>query len=173
MTTSNPDTPAAVRVWPDRRFLLQRPAHFFALGFGAGLSRIAPGTLGTMLALPLFALLMQTPEPVHYAVIAVLFGFGIQCCEIAGRNLGVADHGSIVWDEIVAMLLVLEFTPQAWQWWLLAFLLFRLFDIWKPFPIRQFDARLKGGFGVMLDDLLAAIYAIAAMKALQWLMTSY
>ena len=173
MTTSNPDTRAAVRAWPDRRFLLQRPAHFFALGFGAGLSRIAPGTLGTVVALPLFALLMQTPELVHYTTIAVLFVLGIQCCEIAGRNLGMADHGGIVWDEIVAMLLVLEFTPLSWQWWLVAFLMFRLFDIWKPFPIRQFDARLKGGFGVMFDDLLAAIYAIAAMKALQWLMTTY
>lgn len=173
MTTSNPDTRAVAPAWPDRRFLLQRPAHFFALGFGAGLSRIAPGTLGTLVALPLFALLMQAPELVHYSTIAVLFVLGIQCCEIAGRNLGVADHGGIVWDEIVAMLLVLEFTPLAWQWWLVAFLLFRLFDIWKPFPIRQFDARLKGGFGVMFDDLLAAIYAIAAMKALQWLMTSY
>lgn len=173
MTTSNPDTRAAVRAWPDRRFLLQRPAHFFALGFGAGLSHIAPGTLGTVVALPLFALLMQTPELVHYTTIAVLFVLGIQCCEIAGRNLGVADHGGIVWDEIVAMLLVLQFTPLSWQWWLVAFLLFRLFDIWKPFPIRQFDARLKGGFGVMFDDLLAAIYAIAAIKALQWLMTTY
>ena len=152
---------------------MQRPAHFFALGFGAGLSRIAPGTLGTVVALPLFALLMQTPELVHYTTIAVLFVLGIQCCEIAGRNLGMADHGGIVWDEIVAMLLVLEFTPLSWQWWLVAFLMFRLFDIWKPFPIRQFDARLKGGFGVMFDDLLAAIYAIAAMKALQWLMTTY
>ncbi len=171
MTTS-PDN-ISNPVSPDWKFLLSRPAHFFALGFGAGLSRIAPGTLGTLVALPLFALLMQAPELVHYTTIFVLFVLGIPLCEVAGRNLGACDHGSIVWDEIVAMLLVLEFTPLSWQWWVVAFLLFRLFDIWKPFPIRQCDAKFKGGFGVMFDDLLAAIYAIAALKALQWLMTSY
>ena len=170
MTTSSNNSAAS---WPDWKFLLQRPAHFFALGFGTGLSKIAPGTLGTLVALPLFAILMQAPELVHYTTILVLFVLGIPLCEVAGKNLGVSDHGSIVWDEIVAMLLVLEFTPLAWQWWVVAFLLFRLFDIWKPFPIRQCDAKLKGGFGVMFDDLLAAIYAIITLKALQWLMTSY
>ncbi len=170
MTTSSNNSAAS---WPDWKFLLQRPAHFFALGFGTGLSKIAPGTLGTLVALPLFAILMQVPELVHYTTILVLFVLGIPLCEVAGKNLGVSDHGSIVWDEIVAMLLVLEFTPLAWQWWVVAFLLFRLFDIWKPFPIRQCDAKLKGGFGVMFDDLLAAIYAIITLKALQWLMTSY
>ncbi len=170
MTTSSNNSAAS---WPDWKFLLQRPAHFFALGFGAGLSKVAPGTLGTLVALPLFAILMQAPELVHYTTILVLFVLGIPLCEVAGKNLGVSDHGSIVWDEIVAMLLVLEFTPLAWQWWVVAFLLFRLFDIWKPFPIRQCDAKLKGGFGVMFDDLLAAIYAIITLKALQWLMTSY
>ena len=118
----------------------------------------------------MFAVLMLTPEPVHYVVIAVLFIIGIPVCARAGAALGVADDGSIVWDEIVAFLLVLEFTPLAWRWWLAAFLLFRLFDIWKPFPIRQFDAKLKGGFGVMFDDLLAALYTIACLKALQWLL---
>jgi phosphatidylglycerophosphatase A len=175
LTTSPDNTPAnkSKPAWPDWKFLVGRPAHFFALGFGTGLSRIAPGTLGTLVALPLFALLMQAPELVHYTTITVLFVLGIPLCEVAARNLGVSDHGSIVWDEIVAMLLVLEFTPLSWQWWVVAFLLFRLFDIWKPFPIRQCDTRFKGGFGVMFDDLLAAIYAIIAMKALLWLMTSY
>ncbi|MDZ4098542.1 MAG: phosphatidylglycerophosphatase A [Methylophilaceae bacterium] len=170
MTTLSNNSAAS---WPDWKFLLKRPAHFFALGFGAGLSKVAPGTFGTLVALPLFAILMQAPELVHYTTILVLFVLGIRLCEVTGKNLGVSDHGSIVWDEIVAMLLVLEFTPLAWQWWVVAFLLFRLFDIWKPFPIRQCDAKLKGGFGVMFDDLLAAIYAIIALKALQWLMTSY
>lgn len=159
--------------WPDWKFLLSRPAHFLALGFGAGLSKIAPGTLGTLIALPLFAVLMQAPELVHYTTIAVLFALGIPICEVTCKNLGVSDHGSIVWDEIVAMLLVLEFTPLSWQWWIVAFLLFRLFDIWKPFPIRQCDIKFKGGFGVMFDDLLAAVYAIASIKVIQWLMISY
>lgn len=143
------------------------------MGFGCGLARRAPGTCGTLIGLPLFVLLMQLPEPLHLPAIALLFFVGIPVCARTGQALGIPDHGGIVWDEIVAMLLVLEFTPNGWIWWLLAFGLFRLFDIWKPAPIRQFDARLKGGFGVMFDDLLAALYAIAAMKALQWLMMTH
>ena len=158
---------------PDLRYLLRDPLHFLALGFGTGLSRIAPGTMGTLIAAPLFFGLMHTPELWHYIVIASLFLLGIPICAVAGRNLGVYDHGGIVWDEIVAFMLVLEFTTFSWQWWITAFLLFRLFDIWKPFPISYFDVRLKGGFGVMFDDLLAALYAIAVMKGLQWWMLSY
>jgi len=150
--------------------ILRHPAHFLALGFGSGLARRAPGTFGTLVGLPLFALLLLLPETTHLIIIALLFLIGIPICTRTGTALGVSDHGGIVWDEIVAMLLVLEFTPRNWVWWVLAFALFRLFDIWKPAPIRQCDARLKGGFGVMFDDLLAALYAIATMKALQWLM---
>ncbi|HZV98342.1 MAG TPA: phosphatidylglycerophosphatase A [Methylophilaceae bacterium] len=163
---------------PDRRLLLNQlllshPSHFLALGFGSGLPRIAPGTFGTLAAVPLFLILLSTPELAHYVVIALLFLLGIPICTRTGRALGVSDHGSIVWDEIVAFMLVLEFTPLSWHWWLAAFILFRLFDIWKPFPIRQFDVRLKGGFGVMFDDLLAAGYAILALKGLQWLVMTY
>lgn len=158
---------------PDRQLLLSHPAHFLALGFGAGLSPKAPGTFGTLVALPLFGLLMLAPEIVHYTVILVGFFSGIAICDKTGKALGVSDHGGIVWDEIIAMLLVLEFTPHHWAWWLVAFGMFRLFDIWKPFPIRQCDARLKGGFGVMFDDLLAAIYAIIVLKVLLWLTLNY
>jgi len=158
---------------PDRHFLLSHPTHFVALGFGSGLATKAPGTFGTLVAVPLFMALTLTPELVHLIVIALLFIVGIPICTQTGKALGVSDHGSIVWDEIVAFMLVLQFTPQTWLWWLAAFALFRLFDIWKPFPIRQCDARLRGGFGVMFDDLLAAIYAIACLKVLQWLMMIY
>ncbi|WP_404809785.1 phosphatidylglycerophosphatase A family protein [Methylobacillus caricis] len=154
---------------PDYRFLLRHPAHFLGLGFGSGLAPKAPGTFGTLVAMPLFALMMQLPEATHLFILSCMFLVGIPICSITGRNLGISDHGGIVWDEIVAFMLVLEFTPKAWEWWLTAFLLFRLFDIWKPFPIRQFDRRLHGGLGVMFDDLLAAVYAIAALKGLQWL----
>lgn len=159
--------------FPDLRFLLSHPSHFIALGFGAGLARLAPGTLGTLVGLPLFYCLMATPELVHYTTIAVLFFIGIPICTKTGKALGVADHGSIVWDEIVAMMLVLEFTPHSAKWWLTAFTLFRIFDIWKPFPIRQCDAKIKGGFGVMFDDLLAAIYAIVALKVMLWSIMNY
>ena len=158
---------------PNLQFLLQHPAHFFSLGFGSGLVKKAPGTAGTLVALPLFTLIAGFDLTPQLTIISLLFLFGIYCCGVSGKHLGVADHGSIVWDEIVAMMLVLAFTPNHWQWWLAAFLLFRLFDIWKPFPIRQLDANLKNGFGVMFDDLLAAIYAIISLKGLQWLMTNY
>jgi phosphatidylglycerophosphatase A len=163
----------ADKILPTPKFLFSHPAHFLALGFGSGLNPRMPGTCGTFIAIPLFAALMLTPEFVHYIVITLLFAIGIPICARTGKALGVADHSGIVWDEIVAFMLVLEFTPFAWPWWLAAFLLFRLFDIWKPFPIRQCDMKMKGGFGVMFDDLLAAVYAIAAVKAVQWLIMTY
>ncbi|MDP3086947.1 MAG: phosphatidylglycerophosphatase A [Methylotenera sp.] len=157
---------------PTVRFLLQHPAHFFGLGFGSGLAPKAPGTFGTLVGFPLFWLISVYALSTQLLVMAALFLIGIYFCEITGKSLGVPDHGGIVWDEIVAMMLVLAFTPNQWQWWIVAFLLFRLFDIWKPFPIRYFDAKLKNGFGVMFDDLLAAIFAIACLLPLEAWITS-
>ena len=153
---------------PNLKFLLSHPSHFFALGFGSGLSPKAPGTAGTLIAFPLFFLLNLAPENTKLMILALLFVIGIPLCTQAGKALGVSDHGSIVWDEIVAMMLVLKFTPASPLWWIIAFVLFRLFDIWKPFPIRQCDAKLKGGFGVMFDDLLAAVYAIICLKLIAY-----
>jgi len=145
---------------PDARFLLAHPAHFIALGFGAGLAPRAPGTAGTLAALVLYWLLELLLHPLVIAFLAVpLFFVGIWACGVAGRNLGVQDHGAFVWDEIVAFLPLAALVSGSLFLQALAFALFRLFDIWKPFPIRQFEARVKGGFGVMLDDLLAACYA--------------
>lgn len=156
---------------PDLKLLLAHPAHFFGLGFGTGLARKAPGTFGTLIGLPLFLLIAQLNFQTQLAIIGGLFLAGIYFCEKTGKALGVADHGGIVWDEIVAMMLVLTITPLQWQWWAVAFILFRLFDIWKPAPIRQCDATIKGGLGVMLDDILAAIYTIISLKVLLWLST--
>jgi phosphatidylglycerophosphatase A len=156
---------------PTFKLLTSHPAHFFALGFGSGLAKKAPGTFGTVVGLPLFWLIHTYAFTTQLALITLLFLVGIYFCEKTGKALGVSDHGSIVWDEIVAIMLVLTFTINLWQWWLVAFLLFRLFDIWKPFPIHQCDAKVKGGLGVMLDDLLAAIYAILSLKALEWTIT--
>jgi phosphatidylglycerophosphatase A len=153
---------------PNLQFLLQHPAHFFGLGFGSGLAPKAPGTFGSLVGYPLFWLISVYALPTQLMIIAALFIIGVYFCDVTGRALGVSDHGGIVWDEIVAMMLVLAFTPNQWQWWLMAFLLFRLFDIWKPYPIRQFDVKLKNGFGVMFDDLLAAIYAIIGLQGLLW-----
>ncbi len=152
----------------DIKFLLNHPAHFFALGFGSGLAPKAPGTFGTIVGLPLFWLISSYTLNIQLTIIVALFTIGIYICDKTGKALGVADHGAIVWDEIVAMMLVLVFTPFTWLGWLVAFCLFRLFDIWKPYPICYFDAKLKNGFGVMFDDLLAAIYTLLVLKFIIW-----
>jgi phosphatidylglycerophosphatase A len=145
-------------------FLLDRPAHFVALGFGAGLAPVAPGTFGTLVALPIAWLLHATgSDAVYLAATALLFVAGVFAADATARALGVADHGAIVIDEIVAFLVVLYFTPRTWLAQAAAFALFRLFDIVKPPPIREVDARMKGGVGVMLDDLLAAAYTLLAL----------
>lgn len=156
---------------PDLRFLLAHPAHLIAFGFGSGLAPKAPGTVGTVLGLPLFWLIAVTSSSLSNQLILLVAAFllGIWACSRTGRALGVADHGGMVWDEIVAFALVLLFTPAGWLWIATAFALFRLFDILKPWPIRLADTHLKNGFGVMFDDLLAAGYAIAVIKGAQWL----
>ena len=145
---------------PDARFLVSHPAHFIALGFGAGLAPRAPGTVGTLAALAIYWALEYYLAPLVIAFLAIpLFFLGIWACDVTGRVLGAADHGAMVWDEIVAFLPLAALASASLWMQLIAFALFRLFDIWKPFPIRQFDRQLKGGFGVMFDDLIAASYA--------------
>jgi phosphatidylglycerophosphatase A len=149
---------------PDARFLFAHPAHFIALGFGAGLVPVAPGTIGTLTALGLYWLLALILPPLAIAFLAIpLFFAGIWACGIAGRNLGRTDHGALVWDEIVAFLPLAALASGSLVLQALAFALFRLFDIWKPFPIRYFESRLPGGLGVMFDDLIAACYAYLAL----------
>jgi phosphatidylglycerophosphatase A len=132
-----------------------------ALGFGAGLAPIAPGTAGTLAAWPLFIVLSAWLGPVALLVLAVfLFALGVWACGRTGAAMGVPDHGSMVWDEVVAFLVILVFTPATWGWQLVAFLAFRVFDVLKPPPIREIDRHWKGGFGVMFDDVLAAFYTL-------------
>jgi len=151
------------------QLLFEHPAHFLGLGLGTGLSPKAPGTVGTLVGFPLFLLIQPYSLAIQWLMLGGLFLLGIYLCELTGKAIGVSDHGGIVWDEIVAMMLVLTIVPMTWGWWVLAFLLFRLFDIWKPFPIRQCDAQVKGGLGVMLDDLLAAVYAMLCLKGCLWI----
>ncbi len=152
---------------PDSTFLFAHPAHFLAFGFGAGLMPKAPGTWGTLVALPIFALAQFGGMIAVLAVATIFFVAGIWASGIAGRALGVADHSGIVIDEIAAFLLVLAYTPPTFAWWLTAFALFRAFDIFKPWPIRWADRNIKGGFGVMFDDLLAAGLSIAGIFLLR------
>ena len=156
---------------PSLRFLVSHPAHFVALGFGSGLAPVAPGTFGTLVAIPLAIALRDRFDDLGYALaVGALFVVGIGVSQITARDLGVADHGSIVWDEVVAFLAVLFFVGDDWRWVAVAFVLFRLFDIVKPPPIRAVDARLKNGFGVMADDLLAAGYTLLALAVLRRLL---
>lgn len=149
---------------PTLRFLFAHPAHFLALGFGSGLSPRAPGTVGTLLAWALYPVVRIPFSDLSFALFlawgVVLGAFAI---EVAGRRLGEIDHGSIVWDEFVAIWLVLFIAPAGWAWQAAAVALFRLFDITKPPPIRQADARFKNGLGVMADDLLAAGYTLLVL----------
>ena len=149
------------------KFVFSHPAHFLSFGFGSGLSPVAPGTAGTLVAFPLYWLMQQwLSGTTILVVILLMFMVGVWACQYTGQALGVPDHGGIVWDEIVAFLLVLLFSPQTLPGYASAFLLFRLFDIWKPFPIRYADQHIHGGFGVMFDDLLAAVYALACLLLL-------
>jgi phosphatidylglycerophosphatase A len=130
------------------------------MGFGAGLVPVAPGTVGTLAALALYWLLALALPPLAIAFLAVpLFFVGVWACGVAGRNLGTEDHGAFVWDEIVAFLPLAALASASPWLQALMFALFRLFDIWKPFPIRRVERQVKGGLGVMLDDLLAGCYA--------------
>jgi len=149
-------------------FLVRHPAHFIALGFGAGLAPVAPGTFGTLVAIPIaIALRAYASDAVFAAVIVVLALAGVWAAGVTGRALGVSDHGAIVIDEVVAFLLVLWFVDGGPVRIAIAFLLFRVFDIVKPPPIRQLDVALKSGVGVMLDDLLAAGYTLLAFALWQ------
>jgi phosphatidylglycerophosphatase A len=146
---------------PTLAFLFAHPAHFLALGFGAGLSPFAPGTVGTLVALPLAALLHATVDDAGYLIaVAITFAVGVWAAHKTGRDLGVADHGAIVWDEVVAFLLVLFFIGTDPVRQVIAFLLFRLFDIVKPPPANIIDREWHNGFGVMADDIVAAFYAV-------------
>ena len=143
---------------------MQHPAHFIAFGGGAGLAPFAPGTFGTLLALPIFWLIGPRLETeVYFAVLAALFALGVWACDVTGRALGRPDYGGMVWDETVAFLLVLFFTPVHSYWQAFAFVLFRIFDIVKPPPIRYYERTFKGGWGVMIDDIVAAFYTLIVL----------
>ncbi len=153
---------------PTWRFLLAHPAHFLALGFGSGLSPVAPGTAGTLAAWLLYPLIRpQLSETFFFAFLLLAYLLGIAAVTRTGRALGEPDHGAIVWDEIVPFWLVLAMAPAGFIWQLAAFIAFRFFDIIKPQPARWIDTHLKHGFGVMLDDLVAAGYTMLALALLK------
>lgn len=138
--------------------------HCLAFGFGSGLAPVAPGTFGTLVAIPPYLLLATLDWPFYLAAVVLALVAGIYICDYTSKALGVADHGAIVWDEIVGFWITMIAVPLAWQWIVAGFVLFRLFDIVKPWPIRNVDAKMKGGAGVMLDDVLAGLYALGCLQ---------
>jgi phosphatidylglycerophosphatase A len=164
MTTSHDE----LRFKPDWRFLFSHPAHLLSFGFGAGLVPKSPGTAGTLVAFPLYWYLAPRLSDAMFLLVLIwTFAIGVWVCDKTGKALGVPDYGGIVWDEIVAFLLVLYFTPEGLIWQFLAFTLFRFFDIVKPQPIRHFDSHWHGGLGVMFDDILAAGYTLLCLALIK------
>ena len=152
-----------------RRTVLTSPVHFVAFGFGSGLVAKAPGTAGTLLAVPIYALLAQLPVLAYLAVVVLATAFGVWLCGESAKRLGVHDHGGIVWDEFVGYWITMLFVPLSVVWMVTGFMLFRLFDIWKPWPVSIADKNVGGGLGIMLDDVLAGIYAAVVLHIIIYL----
>lgn len=138
---------------------LSNPVHLLAVGFGSGLSAKAPGTVGTIAAIPFYLLLAQLNLTAYLAICVVTFVFGVYICGKTASDIGVHDHPAIVWDEFVGLFITMIAVPNGWLWLLVGFLLFRFFDIVKPWPIRYFDKNIHSGLGIMLDDLLAGLFS--------------
>jgi phosphatidylglycerophosphatase A len=152
---------------PSFRQLLRDPLSFMAFGLGSGLAPKMPGTAGTLVAVPLYWLAAPYLSLAQYGLALVLtFVIGIYVCDHATRKLGVHDHGGIVWDEWVGYWVTMMGAPLHWQWALVGFLLFRFFDMVKPWPIHLADRKIHGGFGIMFDDLLAGIAAATCLQGM-------
>lgn len=150
-----------------KRVVFGSPSGFLAFGFGSGLSPFAPGTMGTLVAIPFLFALKALGTQGFWVALVLLFLLGVQLCGSVSRKLGVHDHGGIVWDEMVGYWLSAAFVPLQWPWLLAAFLLFRFFDIFKPWPIRQIDKKVSGGFGIMIDDVVAALFTVVILASFQ------
>lgn len=149
---------------PTFKQLFKNPNHLFAFGFGSGLAKKAPGTFGTLAAIPFFLLLQNLSWPLYLSWLLVTFALGVLWCDRSSKAMGVHDHGGIVWDEFVGFWITMFMAPTGWVWILIGFVLFRFFDILKPWPINWLDKKVHGGFGIMIDDALAGIYALLVLQ---------
>jgi len=147
---------------------LKNPIHFLALGFGSGLAPKAPGTFGTLAALPLYFIMMNLSLPVFIAITLIITVVGFWICDIAAKDMQVHDHGAIVWDEVAGMLITMIAAPVGLLPLVVGFALFRFFDIIKPWPIKLLDRHVKGGFGIMIDDVLAGVFAAICLQAIHY-----
>jgi phosphatidylglycerophosphatase A len=150
------------------RVVLGSPIHFIAFGFGSGLAPTAPGTVGTLVGIPFFFLMASLSLGSYLVLTLLLFLFGVWVCDQSSKMLGVHDHGGIVWDEIVGYLVTMIAAPSGWGWVAMGFILFRIFDIFKPWPISYLDKHVSGGMGIMIDDVLAGIYALLVLQSLHY-----
>lgn len=148
---------------PVVKFTLSNPIHFLALGFGSGLSPKAPGTFGTLAAIPVFLLFSLLSVSFYSIAVLITCIAGIYICGKTAEDVGVHDHGAIVWDEIAGYLITMFLIPISWQSIVVGFILFRVFDIFKPWPISYIDKNIHGGFGIMFDDVVAGFMALACM----------
>lgn len=154
---------------PKSRLHMNNPWHLLATGFGSGLSPVVPGTMGTLASVPFYLLLAQLPLTLYVVVIVAASVIGIKICQVTSDDMQVHDHGSIVWDEFagfwITMLVVpvMQLPVLDWRWLVTGFVLFRFFDMVKPWPIGWLDKRVHGGFGIMLDDLVAGVMAAIAL----------
>lgn len=156
----------------------RRPAgsgffYWLAVGFGSGLASKAPGTAGTLVAVPIYLAMVNLAQWQYLAAVLVLFVLGVWICDVVARQMGVHDDPSIVWDEIVGYLITMTGAPPGWFWVIAGFVMFRLFDILKPWPIRVVDKKVKGGMGIMLDDVLAAVFALIVLQVGQVVLASW
>ena len=148
--------------------IIFHPVHFLSLGLGSGLSPFAPGTAGTLVAVLLYLPLSLLPLSLYAAVLVFGSLLGIFLCQKTTDRLGVKDHPAIVWDEFLGYWLTMLMAPAGWVWIVAGFILFRLFDIWKPWPISVIDRKVEGGFGIMLDDLVAGAYALVILQLIHY-----
>jgi len=157
---------ASAGIDPALKSMLTDPIHLMSLGFGSGLSPKAPGTVGTLAALPVVALMHLMPLSwyIGFTLLAILFG--VYACEKTAEELGVHDHPAIVWDEFSGIMVTCIALPLGLVWIILAFVLFRFFDILKPWPISAIDRHTKGGLGIMLDDIIAGLFSLAILQAI-------
>lgn len=151
---------------PTWAFLVSHPAHFFGLGFGSGLTGFAPGTFGTLAAIPLWLFIAEQSFVLQCAIIVVASVIGVYFCGKTASDLGTHDHGAIVWDEFVGYWIAMLFAPAGWLWVVIGFILFRFFDIVKPWPISYLDKHVHGGVGIMVDDIVAGFLAAGVLSLL-------
>ena len=144
--------------------VLSNPIHFLAFGFGSGLAPVAPGTFGTVMAIPLYLLMQPLSLPIYLLVTAIVCVLGIWICGKSSELLGVHDHSGIVWDEFAGYFVTMIAAPSGWLWIIIGFVLFRLFDIWKPWPISVLDKKVHGGLGIMVDDILAGVFSLIVLQ---------